>query len=95
MSKRFIAVRFNTQSLENNSPLEIGLYDHYRESVTKQKITGYGNKIQIQADPLLKKVFQAFDLVEWGIPKDGNLIYFKTIIAFTNRFRPQIFDYGK
>lgn len=56
-----------------HSPLKMGGHTPYRGSVTRQKVTGYGDKLASQADPLLSKVLKLFSLLSWAVPKVGNI----------------------
>ncbi|WAL01514.1 replication/transcription [Electric ant rhabdovirus] len=75
LDKGYMTIRFDPHyELEGfNSPLNIGPYPPYRGSVTRQKVSGYGDKIASQAEPILQRVLRLFSLVGWGIPKDGHL----------------------
>ncbi|QMP82144.1 RNA-dependent RNA polymerase [hymenopteran rhabdo-related virus 109] len=75
LDKGYVAVRYAkglTQS-ELRDPLTTGPHAPYRGSVTRQKITGFGDKLAVQADPLLTKTLKLFSLIGWTTPESGNL----------------------
>uniref|UniRef100_A0AAU8HXD5 Replicase n=1 Tax=Odorous house ant virus 2 TaxID=3231628 RepID=A0AAU8HXD5_9VIRU len=75
LNKGYVAIRLDpgfSLGITNN-PYSKGPFPPYRGSVTRQKVTGYGDKIAAQADPIIQKVLRLYSLIGWGIPKGGNL----------------------
>ncbi|AYW51543.1 L polymerase RdRp [Lasius neglectus virus 2] len=75
LSKGYVSIRFDpSYELDSfPSPLIKGPFPPYRGSVTRQKVSGYGDKIAAQAEPIIQKVLRLYSLVGWGIPSTGNL----------------------
>nr|DBA44345.1 TPA_asm: RdRp [Alphahymrhavirus sp. 'ectemnius'] len=73
--KGYVSIRLDPllTSSQLSDPFVMGNFPPYRGSITRQKVSGYGDKIASQAEPVLQKTLRAFSLVGWGIPVGGNL----------------------
>ncbi|UDL13993.1 MAG: RNA dependent RNA polymerase [Xiangshan rhabdo-like virus 3] len=75
LDKGYIAVKLSSQLTpdELQHPLTMGPHVPYRGSVTRQKTSGFGDKLATQADPLLTKLLRLFSTIGWATPRNGNI----------------------
>ncbi|AJG39155.1 RNA-dependent RNA polymerase [Wuhan Ant Virus] len=75
LPKGYIIIRFSSSMTKHQfqDPLTVGHFKPYRGSTTKQKVSGFGEKLSIISEPLLQKVIKSFNLIGWGIASQGNL----------------------
>ena len=75
LNKGYISAKISTEmSVEEiKNPFIQGPFTPYRGSKTRQKVLSYGEKVSIQADPLLKKPLKLYSLKGWVVPSKGNL----------------------
>ncbi|UOS86047.1 RdRp [Hymenopteran rhabdo-related virus] len=89
LSKGYVAISYARAltPIEMQNPLIMGPHTPYRGSVTRQKMTGFGDKLAQQADPLLTKTLKLFSLLGWAIPKEG---YLSQLIQFLLKSRTDL-----
>nr|DBA44337.1 TPA_asm: RdRp [Cotesiavirus rhabdovi] len=75
LDKGYISVRLPDpcSHLELKDPMTPGPFRAYRGSQTRQKTSGYGDKLAKMADPIIAPVLRLFSLLDWSFPKDGNI----------------------